>query len=91
MGTYTFYADPGHSWLAVPIVDLDDVGLTRADFSVFSYVKNEIAYLEEDCDAFVFVNAYVEKYGVRPKFKENYHESNGLIRNYKRLNGNSGK
>lgn len=86
MTTYTFFADPGHSWLAVPLVDLMDVGLTRSDFTRYSYVKHEVAYLEEDLDAGVFVNAYSEKYGVRPKFKENYHESNGLIRNYARLN-----
>lgn len=86
MTTYTFLADPGHSWLAVPLVDLTDVGLTRADFSRFSYVKHDVAYLEEDCDAAVFVNAYVEKYGARPAFRESYSNANSYIRDYARLN-----
>lgn len=56
--TYEFISDPGHGWLKVP---MDEV--IEADFqpSEFSYHYNGYAYLEEDCDASLFLY----KIGVR--------------------------
>jgi hypothetical protein len=46
--------DPGHSWLAVP---MDEVIESGCEVSVFSYVKDNHVYLEEDCDAPAFLDA----------------------------------
>ena len=46
-GSFTFYSDPGHGRLAVPI-ELVRPHLDR--ISVYSYARDGIAYLEEDCD-----------------------------------------
>ena len=56
-----FVSDPGHAWLQVPKDLVKAVGLTRADFSDFSVRRGPIFYLEEDCDAGVFMDAWKSK------------------------------
>ena len=58
---YTFHADPGHAWLAVPIADLRALGVERS-ISPYSYVNcinivGCMVYLEEDLDAGTFITA----------------------------------
>ena len=77
MTTFTYHTDPGHGWLEVDFDALIDAGLTRNNFSAYSYIKSDPAkgytmYLEEDCDASKFVDAYVAKHGARPEFKEKH-------------------
>ena len=69
--TYIFHTDPGHGWLAVPFKELVDLGIQN-DISGFSYVKGKTAYLEEDCDAGVFINAYKAKFGEMFKYRTPY-------------------
>jgi len=54
--TYTYYEDPGHAWLAVPISTLEKLGIDGC-ISSCSYVHGAIAYLEEDLDAGIFIDA----------------------------------
>ena len=65
---YTFYEDPGHGWLAVPLTDLILLGLQCA-VSEYSYYdeSTDYVYLEEDCDAPRFVRAYKYDFGREPK------------------------
>lgn len=53
---YTFYEDPGHGWLEVSKQELKDLGITD-DISKYSYMKGQLAYLEEDSDLGVFIRA----------------------------------
>ena len=71
--TYTFYSDPGHAWLRVPLSTLSRLDI-RHRISRFSYVSNDLstAYLEEDCDASVFFDAYQQRFGEPPAIKEQY-------------------
>ena len=87
MKTYTYYSDPGHGWLAVNRADVQDVGLTPSMFSPCSYMKDDTLYLEEDCDAGLFVAAYRAKHGRAPAYVEKGCNSDSPIRNYKRLSG----
>lgn len=57
---YKFIEDPGHGWLEVTMKELIDLGIADK-ISSCSYRKNGTAYLEEDCDMGVFLEA---KYGV---------------------------
>tara|TARA_R100001377_G_scaffold78016_1_gene55567 strand:+ start:274 stop:546 length:273 start_codon:yes stop_codon:yes gene_type:complete len=74
--TFTFYADAGHAWLKVTLVEAKRLGLKLSDFSTYSYYRNckrEIAlYLEEDLDAEVFQESYRAKYGKLPKIRESH-------------------
>lgn len=70
LDVYTFHADPGHGWLEVPLADMIDVGLAPWDVSKYSYVdpRTHTFFLEEDCDASVFLRAYSQKYGHDPRY-----------------------
>ena len=71
--TYTFYSDPGHAWLRVPLSTLSRLDI-RHRISRFSYVSNDLStvYLEEDRDASVFIDAYQQRFGKPPAIKEQY-------------------
>ena len=72
--TYTFYEDPGHGWLAVPLGNLVELGVADK-ITGYSYLSGGMAYLEEDCDLGVFVLAYKDKYGKLPEIKQKYQEN----------------
>lgn len=52
---YDMYHDPGHGWLKVPIRYLSVLGIVDK-VSKYSYCKGGYAYLEEDCDAGLFLS-----------------------------------
>jgi hypothetical protein len=61
MKTYTWNADSGHAWLAVKSVEIKALGLLDK-ISSYSYISKsgKTIYLEEDCDATLFINKKVE-------------------------------
>ena len=54
--TYVFIADPSHAWLRVPHTDLLTAGVAEY-ISHYSYIDPDFVYLEEDCDALLFITA----------------------------------
>ena len=68
---YTFLADPGHSWLQVPINDFLSLGLKNC-ISRCSYIDEKYVYLEEDCDAFIFLASYLKENDSYPEIKEKF-------------------
>ena len=80
---YTFYHDPGHGWLAVPIEDIRDLGLVEK-ISGYSYPIKKggvlFIYLEEDCDAHIFGEA-AKAAGWELEVKEHYLENFNRNRN----------
>ena len=55
---YLLLADPGHAWLAVRVDDLFDLGIADkiSRYSFVDYARR-VAYLEEDCDAALYLSA----------------------------------
>ena len=47
--TYTFYEDPGHGWVAVPMDDLIALGVAHK-ITGCSYLLGNMAFLAEDRD-----------------------------------------
>jgi hypothetical protein len=88
MKTYKFYADPGHGWLAVKITELMELGIIT-QISPYSYMLGGTAYLEEDCDAALFFNAYRDKYGTDPKHNYEHTDKRSPIRSYTCYNRNN--
>jgi hypothetical protein len=72
MKTYIWAIDAGHEWLAVRKSELEELGIAN-DISTYSYMKGSTAYLEGDCDAALFFDAYKQKHGVEPKTKQGKH------------------
>ena len=78
-----FFEDPGHGWLEVPIAQVAALGITNK-ISAYSYRKGTMAYLEEDCDASVFLEAFREQYGTSPAYDRVYQDPTP-IRQYARF------
>lgn len=81
--TYTFHTDPGHGWLEVPLADVQRFGLANK-ISSYSYRQGDTAYLEEDCDAHLFVQALKDS-GSEFKYRENATNADSFIRNLPRF------
>jgi hypothetical protein len=85
--TLKFHYDAGHGWLAVTPEQVEQVGLTHADFTECSYVARYGAgtlYLEEDVDAPRFVDAAKLK-GFELMFHSVDEGDYSNIRNFHRL------
>ena len=50
--SYVFFEDPGHGWLRVPISEIEPI---KDKISSCSYMRGKYVYLEEDGDAFIFL------------------------------------
>jgi len=82
MAKFTFHSDCGHGWLAVKrklLIELDLIG----KISNHSYQKGSTVYLEEDCDASLFVQTYEGRLGEKPVIVHGKHYDNANpIRGY---------
>jgi hypothetical protein len=78
--SYLFMSDPSHAWLKVKLAELKELGIDR-QISSYSYVdrNREWVYLEEDCDAEVFIRAKDNR-GELPKLLEQHTDSESPIR-----------
>lgn len=76
---YIFFADPGHAWLRVPKKEIAPI---KDKISSYSYMNGKYVYLEEDCDAGVFL---LHKFGSFEKAKPfitEKHSEKTAIRNF---------
>jgi hypothetical protein len=82
--SFVFHSDSGHGWLEVNRKLLSELGILEK-ITPFSYQKGEMVYLEEDCDAGKFIDAYQQKYSVRPEVTEKCVSGSSEIRYYERF------
>lgn len=66
---FTIYTDPSHGWLKVPMALLAQLGIADK-ISHYSYMRKAHAFLEEDLDLAVFMNAYRAAAGCDPVIRE---------------------
>ena len=75
---FIFHEDAAHGWLEVSYKDVTDLNIQN-EISEWSYINRttEKIYLEEDCDATLFLNEFKNKYGYKPELLEGrfYEES----------------
>lgn len=83
MAEYTFHFDAGHGWLEVDKKELTDLGIVNA-ISNYSYKKDGKVYLEEDCDASLFIQKLEEATRQTFKAKEVDDGDRSPIRQYQR-------
>jgi hypothetical protein len=55
---FIHHIDPGHGWLEVHFSELRRLSLNPTDFTRYSYRRGNTFFLEEDCDAMKFVEAW---------------------------------
>ena len=78
--TINSYSDPMHSWVKVPMALLNQLQITQK-ISHCSYKRGDFAYLEEDRDALILVEAMKEQ-GIKYKIKEHHTNKSSKIRSY---------
>ena len=75
---FTFHEDAAHGWLEVSYKDVTDLNIQN-EISEWSYINRttETIFLEEDCDATLFLNEFKKEYGYKPELLEGkwYEES----------------
>jgi hypothetical protein len=67
----TFFSSPSHGWLAVRADSPYLAGLT---FSRYSFTHGGFRFLEEDCDAPLFLNHLRDAHGVAASIVDVYDE-----------------
>lgn len=83
---YTFFSDPGHGWLQVPLSELKELGIEN-EITPYSYEKDGYVYLEEDADLSTYLNAIRKAYNIPSDYKfsgfRDSYSDNTPIRNYR--------
>ena len=74
------YSDPGHGWFKVPIKVLKELGI-EDKITYFSHMRGTDAFLEEDLDAGVLLQALKDR-NVSVKIKEFHTDRTSKIRGY---------
>jgi len=77
---FRYYQDPGHGWVAIKIKLLKKLGIAE-QISSFSYMRNDKAFLEEDCDMARLINR-LDELGITYEFIECHSSKQSKIRNY---------
>ena len=75
-----FHSDAGHGWLAVKRELIKDLGIADKITS-YSYERGQSVYLEEDCDAFLFLETAKAK-GLQFVIENCKPQNYSKIRNY---------
>ena len=81
MKSYKYHYDSGHGWVQVPRKELVELNILDK-ITGCSYQRGLQVFLEEDCDATTFVNAYLEKHGSVPVWIELNNGNRSPIRYY---------
>lgn len=82
---FHFVSDPGHGWLKVPVAELERLGIAD-QITRHSYIKDQMAYLEEDIDMATFINAR-NAAGEPVEIKNFIRNRQSRIRNYAQYGG----
>jgi hypothetical protein len=85
MMTLDYVQDPGHGWIGADINQLRQYGLTDK-VSRYSYQDGDLVWLEEDCDAPLFVAA-LNRAGVQFRIVETHTRGDAWIRRLQSFKG----
>ena len=61
---FTFYSDPAHGWLEMPVSIVKELNMGFAQISEFSFYdkKTDFVYIEQDCDLLNVKREYEKKF-----------------------------
>ena len=83
MLTLDYVQDPGHGWIAADVQGLRALGIADK-ISSYSYRDGDLVWLEEDCDAPLFVGA-LRKAGIPFTIVETHTRGDAFIRRLPRF------
>ena len=80
--SFQYYQDHGHGWIRIPVALIILVGL-EDKISNFSYRKGKYAFLEEDCDGPLVMDALSDR-GIEFTLVPKHTDNQSQIRSYPR-------
>lgn len=80
---YPLHTDSSHGWLEVPVDLIELLGI-RYKISKYSYKRDGMVYLEEDCDLSLFIREYQNQMGREPMIRRGDHSHESKIRCFER-------
>lgn len=81
LGQTLYVQDAGHGWFMVSCEELKSLGIAEK-VSTYSYLDGEYAFLEEDCDAGLLIEAR-EKRGIETVTRSYYDGMDSVVRDMK--------
>jgi len=78
---YKYFQDPSHGWVEVPIAELRRLNVAE-QISPYSYRNGHLAYLEEDCDFSVWMEAK-KAAGEEYNIVEHNTNNDSIVRSFK--------
>jgi hypothetical protein len=78
---YRLFSDASHAWLEVSFDELVSLGINK-QITAWSYYKGNNVYLEEDCDAPLFLQTKKDLTGEITEYEEITSDYNSPIRSY---------
>lgn len=83
MLTLDYVQDPGHGWISADHQSLDRLGIL-GKVSSYSYRDGDLVWLEEDCDAGLYLRALKDA-GIPYQVKETHTKGDAWIRSLPRF------
>ena len=84
--TFDLVTDASHGWLKVPVAELERLNIVE-DITTSSYVRNDMAYLEQDVDLGQFLVAREAEGNPVKRIKEHNRSGQSRIRKYAMFGG----
>ena len=84
--TFDLVSDASHGWLKVPVAELERLNIVD-DITTHSYVRNDMAYLEQDVDMGQFLVAREAEGNPVKRIKEHNRNGQSRIRKYAMFGG----
>ena len=84
--TFDLVSDASHGWLKVPVAELERLNIVE-DITTHSYVRNDMAYLEQDVDLGQFLVAREAEGNPVKRIKEHNRNGQSRIRKYAMFGG----
>ena len=84
--TFDLVTDASHGWLKVPVAELERLNIVD-DITTHSYVRNDMAYLEQDVDLGQFLVAREAEGNPVKRIKEHSRNGQSRIRKYAMFGG----
>ena len=84
--TFDLVTDASHGWLKVPVAELERLNIVE-DITTHSYVRNDMAYLEQEVDLGQFLVAREAEGNPVKRIKEHNRNGQSRIRKYAMFGG----
>jgi len=84
--TLQVFTDPSHGWIKISLKHLNQLNLIDK-ITLYSFINNKHAYLEEDCDASLLIDT-LKQNNIHFEFRYHHSNTSSKLRYYDQYNIN---